>query len=440
VGKLINPDEVFIFKDYDILEGGIDWRYLNMKRKEMLMMKHLIYPYIGAYKSIINAINYFGYNDLQLNEYYRNIDEKSENFFKLFKVEIPDIFDNTVDGWTENDFIKNSMPNDKFDGTNEFNLTYFITDKEGNNVLNYSVDEIIIKLQGLKYWLKRNIIPLTHKIKDITGKSYFNSGTYIQHKLHDVRRINIRQEMCPITFKLNESYLMPVNSGSTVYNCVLDFYSILPNTGTEIEPNRFLLEKPKPYNGSKLILPDYFNIKIRTYKTYKEWAPFTTYDIGDKVIYFDTLYESVIDNNRVKNPRKYEAASTWISSSEYDISSIIEYNREYYVYSGLGSTQSTLSPNLYPLNWLNVTEWKKIDYRPVQTITEFRQGDNLLPFNFTVDSNLDPFIVIEVTSDNGYGITYGDKKNYEIRGLKDLADETRPIDPIGPFEPINPVY
>lgn len=55
----------FIFKQYDIEEGGIDWVYLNMK-KEMLMMKHLICPYIGSYKSIINAINFFGYNDLQL--------------------------------------------------------------------------------------------------------------------------------------------------------------------------------------------------------------------------------------------------------------------------------------------------------------------------------------------------------------------------------------
>ena len=98
----------------------------------MLMMKHLIYPYIGSYKSIINAINFFGYNDLELNEYYRNIDTNSANFLKLFKVEIPDIFDNSVEGWTENDFIKHTMPNDNFEDTNLFNLTYFITDKEGN--------------------------------------------------------------------------------------------------------------------------------------------------------------------------------------------------------------------------------------------------------------------------------------------------------------------
>jgi len=111
IGKLVDPDEVFIFKEYDILEGGIDWKILNRKRKEMLMMKHLIYPYIGAYKSIINAINYFGYNDLQLNEYYKNINPSSKEFSRLTKVEIPDIFDNSVEGWVENDFIKNTYPN-----------------------------------------------------------------------------------------------------------------------------------------------------------------------------------------------------------------------------------------------------------------------------------------------------------------------------------------
>jgi hypothetical protein len=49
VGKNIGSDETFIFKEYDIYEGGIDWTYLNKKRKEMLMQKHLIYPYIGSY-------------------------------------------------------------------------------------------------------------------------------------------------------------------------------------------------------------------------------------------------------------------------------------------------------------------------------------------------------------------------------------------------------
>jgi len=441
VGKLIAPDEVFIFKEYDILEGGIDWTILNRKRKEMLMMKHLIYPYIGAYKSIINAINYFGYNDLQLNEYYKNINRNSPDFLKLFKVEIPDIFDNTVEGWTENDYISNTYPNENFEETNLFNLTYFITDKDGNNVLNYSLDEVIIKLQGLKYWLKKNIIPLTHKILDITGRSYFNHGTYITHKMVDIRSIKIKDDMSPVTFKLNETYLMPVNSGSTVYNCVLDFYSILPGFGAEIKPSRFgIQEKPKVYLGMTVSLPDTFDVKIRTYKTYKEWAPFVTYNTGDKVTYFGKLYESVIDNNRVKNPRRFENTSSWTSDITYQTAKVVNYDREFYSYSGLGSTQSVASPNLDAGNWLKITEWKQIDFEPVQTINEFREGTNLLPFNFVIDSNIDPFLVIEVTSDNGYGEVFRDRKNYEIRGLKDLQEPYRFIDPIGPFVPISPVY
>lgn len=427
-GKLINPDEVFIFKEYDILEGGIDWKILNKKRKEMLMSKNLIYPYIGSYKSIINAINYFGYNDLQLNEYYRNVDSSSENFSKLFKVEIPDIFDNSVEGWEESDFIKNTYPNDNFQETNLFNLTYNITDKEGNNILDYTLDEVIIKLQGLKYWLKKNIIPLTHKIMDITGKSYFKHTNSILHRVHDVKIYNMRQEMCPVSVLLNEAYLMPVNSGSTVYNCVLDFYSIIPGMGTE---RQYLLEDIKPYNGSNLTPPDYFNVKIRTYKTYKEWAPFVVYKKGSKVVYYDKLYISNIDNNKTKNPRKYKGASQWTANINYSVASIVEYEGDYYVCRNITNDSPINNPN-----WFNITEWREISYEPVQTIDEFRSGDNLLPFNFTLDSNLDPFITIDVTSDNGYGQIYTDRKNYEIRGMKDLIDDSGDFDRIGEFEPI----
>jgi hypothetical protein len=33
----------------------------------------------------------------------------------------------------------------------------------------------------------------------------------------------MKQEMTPIDFDVNEAYLMPVNSGSTIYNVVVDF-------------------------------------------------------------------------------------------------------------------------------------------------------------------------------------------------------------------------
>ena len=467
VGKNIGPNEIFIFKDYDILEGGVDWNFLNMKRKELLMMKHLIYPYIGSYKSIINAINFFGYNDLQLNEYYRNIDTRSEGFLKLFKVEIPDIFDNSVEGWTENDFMKHTFPNDSFEETNLFNLTYFITDKEGNSLLTYSLDDITIKLQGLKFWLKSNIIPLTHKILDITGRAYFTGGMQITHRVSDIRIVSIKENMTPISFKLNEAYLMPVNSGSTVYNCVLDFYSIIEGMGADKNPTG-LVAPPKPHNDFKddLVLPEYFTVKVRTYKTYKEWAPFVSYSKGDKVTYYGKIYESAIDSNKIKSPRKHEDVEEWSANAYYTTTSLVKYNRELFVYSGLGATYSNIAPVLDQgddRNWLNITEWIEIDLEPVQTIDEYRRilppsiagatisnismAENgphkappIAPFNFAIDSNIDPFITIEVSSENGYGLVYRDRKNYEIRGIKDLVDSSGMRDIIGPFTPIEPVY
>jgi hypothetical protein len=326
------------------------------------------------------------------------------------------------------------MSNDKFEGTNLFNLTYFITDKDGTNILTYSLDEVIIKLQGLKYWLKKNIIPLTHKILDITGRTYLSTGTQIQHRVNDIRIVNISENMTPVSFKLNEAYLMPVNSGSTVYNCVLDLYSIIPGIGADKNTD-ILKTAPTPYNGVQLVSPDYFNIKIRTYKTFKEWAPFFSYSKGDKVIYYDILYESVINNNKVNSPRKYELVTSWVPNQTYIETNIVNYNNDIYVLSTTASIQSTISP-LLDSNWKNITEWRPTNLEPVQTISEFRNGDNMLPFNFTIDSNLDPFIVIEVTSDNGYGCVYTDKKNYEIRGTKDLITNNQTKDVIGPFIPI----
>jgi hypothetical protein len=470
VGQNVGPEDVYIFKPYDINEQGVDWVYLNSKRKEMLLVRHDIYPYVGSYKAIINAINFFGYNDLELYEYYRNINIDSSDFYKLFKIEIPDIFDNSVAGWNANDFIKHTLPNKNFQITNLFNLTYKITDKEGNNVLLYSLAEVIIKLQGLKFWLQRNIIPITHRILDITGRADWVNSTGIVHRNYDAKILNVRQSMTPIDFALTEAYLMPVNSGSTVYRCVVDFYS---PTASET--------------------PDYFNVLVRTYKTYKEWNPFTTYNIGDKVTYFGQVYESKIDRNKLKNPRKYEAAPLWNVNTNYQLGQFVKYDEYVYQWTSTQSsfkilgtvseftgatsgfnlssdgtnaftvtlisledagrvTTNLLSPyadiqtNGAFASWRDNTEWRKMNIEPVQYLTEFRTATH--SYSFTIDSNIDPFVVIEVTSDNGYGQNFTMKKNYEIRGLNDLfqgyeGDTIEPFSPIvqiqSPFIPNPPI-
>jgi len=418
---------------------------LNKKRKEMLIVRHDIFPYVGSYKAIINAINYFGYNDLELYEYYRNIDINSPNFFKLFKVEIPDIFDNSVSGWTVKDFIAHTMPNPSFEETNLFNLTYNITDKQGNNVLLYSLQDVIIKLQGLKNWLERKVIPITHRILDITGRADFVGGNYITHKSFSVKSFNTYDSMTPIDFNINEAYLMPVNSGSTVYNVVIDF--VASKIGS---------------------LPSEFSVVIRTYETFKEWNPFTTYNLGDKVIYYSIIYMSIISTNMLLDPRTYDNLPIWSPNVEYFDGNMVNYNKYAYEYLGTQSSFVQFGTMSVPTpaqtnSWLSISNWVQQDLIPVQSITEYRYIDSvtysntvnntlfytasvapdyLTPspsYNFSIDSNIDPFITIEVCSSNGYGASYTSKKNYEIRGLNDLYAGVTSIESIGPFSPISPI-
>jgi hypothetical protein len=417
-GHNVTADDIFIFRTYDINEQGVDWGFLNKKRKEMLNVRNDIFSYVGSYKAIINAINYFGYNDLELYEYYRNVNTKSVDFQKLFKVEIPDIFDNSVEGWHENDFLKHTMPNINYEDTNLFNLTYKITDKQGNNILLFSLNEVIIKLQGLKGWLQSNVIPITHKILDITGRADFLGGVSVGHKSYDTRIFRFEQDMTPVDFKINEAYLMPINSGSSVYNVVLDFYVENSN------------------------VPDYFSIKIRTYKTYPEWNPFSTYSKNENVYYYGNVYESVIDGNYLKNPRVYENVVEWNMNTDYTPGVFVNFDRNIFEFIGTqslfvlsGTNSNTITPPNDTTKWLDITEWKLLDLSPVQTIKEFR-STSLLPFSFTVDSNIDPFVVVEVTSDNGYGQIYTSRKNYEIRGLRDITTPSRNLDILGPFTPI----
>ena len=46
---------------------------------------HNIYPYVGTYKAIINALKFFGYNNLNIVELWRNINpDDYDNFGKLY--------------------------------------------------------------------------------------------------------------------------------------------------------------------------------------------------------------------------------------------------------------------------------------------------------------------------------------------------------------------
>ena len=168
LGISLTEEDEFIFKQSDISEDGIDYRLLNRKRKEMMNVFPEIYNYIGSYRAILNSINFFGYDDIRLTEYFRNINPESPYYNKLKRVVIPDLLERQDDDWVYEESIPDRM---EYVKTSLLNLTYRITDERGNNVLLYSLKDVQIKLNGLKKWLRRNVIPINSNIRDITGVS-----------------------------------------------------------------------------------------------------------------------------------------------------------------------------------------------------------------------------------------------------------------------------
>ena len=181
-GYNILESDSTIFKNTNIKEVLPDFLEVNLKRKEIMLEGHNIYPFIGSYKGLINAIKFFGYTDLEIREFWKNVNKSSPNYGKYIQSNPISIFDPTV----ELNDRKITLPNKNFRKTSLFRLIYKINKIKPDSfnqddvplteeVFDYTIEEILIKLFGLKRKLEKEFLPLSAKIKDITGEAdYFN--------------------------------------------------------------------------------------------------------------------------------------------------------------------------------------------------------------------------------------------------------------------------
>lgn len=189
IGMNLDDLDYFIFKESDIQEQSPDFIILNQKRKELLLQASQIKPFIGTYKALLNAIDFFGYDKITLKEYWLNINEQSENFGKLKAVAIPN---QDVVGFLANKNKGGELPNSNQKKTSRFSLVYRLNTPTGlqdewdiptvEETIDYSPDEVLIKLYGLKKKLQKDYLPLQAKIVDITGEgdyfSQFNQNVW----------------------------------------------------------------------------------------------------------------------------------------------------------------------------------------------------------------------------------------------------------------------
>lgn len=180
MGYNILESDSSVFRDTNIKELLPDFAEVNLKRKEIMLEGSNVYPWIGSYKGLVNAIKFFGYDKLKVKEFWKNVDANSLQFGKYVMGNGIGIFDPTVN-YNDRSI---TLPNKRFRKTSLFSLVYRI-----NNIVpdeydiedlpiteetyDFTIEEILIKLFGLKRKLEKEFLPLNAHIKDITGEADF---------------------------------------------------------------------------------------------------------------------------------------------------------------------------------------------------------------------------------------------------------------------------
>lgn len=178
-GANLGEDDVKIFPNFDPNEPMFDEVLLNNKRKELILNFNEIFPFIGSYKALIKILDFFGYSNVKLKEYWRNINTSSPLYNRLIATEIAKSLTD-VKTLTDNTRIANSTIYKK---TNLFGLFYDITvetdeaDEDGLpkvvETFRFSLSDMIIKIGALKNKLEKDFLPLSSRIVDIVGEAIY---------------------------------------------------------------------------------------------------------------------------------------------------------------------------------------------------------------------------------------------------------------------------
>lgn len=203
-GEYITEREEFIFRNSDINEDFPNYEIINRKRKELLLEFHNIKPYLASYKGIINIIKFFGYTEVRLKEYWKNVETGK---FTLDEVKIGEL--DRLDK-------KSELLSYPYQKTSNFGLFYDINevvpneyDEKGLPVTKdsdiFSNEEILIKLFGLKNYIKDRQIGGVARIVDIIGEVVYFNRYKILHWIDQSQTFKIDPFVDPV-FSTNKQY------------------------------------------------------------------------------------------------------------------------------------------------------------------------------------------------------------------------------------------
>lgn len=194
-------DYTQLFKELDPLEEGVDHRLVNRKSKELFLSYTDIFPYIGTYKALINAVKFLGYTDIIFKEWYKIYDANQKRNVRVST----QIFDSSTGEFLSNPLKRINAEYGDFLSSkklNEISMMYLINQKGGDTdtqnvtvksditgnlvrtnlafdvpwtepVYEYINSLVLTKLYSLKSWIEKYILGVNARIIDITGEGVY---------------------------------------------------------------------------------------------------------------------------------------------------------------------------------------------------------------------------------------------------------------------------
>lgn len=172
--------------NYHKYDAKMDYEFLNEKSKELYLSYSEIFPYVGTYKALINAVDYLGYDDVYFKEWFKELSDNPTLPSKNVSYEVA-----YKSGGRS---LLTSLPLDRRISLKKLNwlsmiykISEYVRNEKGeieyedlpdnvrvpltrNNYSDYEANEILIKLISLKEWLEKNIIGLNCRIIEINGE------------------------------------------------------------------------------------------------------------------------------------------------------------------------------------------------------------------------------------------------------------------------------
>jgi hypothetical protein len=356
LGYFISPQDEKIFSESDIEEDLMNFNILNRKRKEILLEGSNIFPFIGSYKGLINAINFFGFTDLTVREYWKNIDVESKDFGKYKQSEVLEIFNSDVNLSTE------LVDTRYYRKKNRIALVFQLYDVYENDLdkyelptveenFRYTIEEVLIKLFALKDKLKKTFLPYNITIQDIIAE-----GTYFS--------------------KTNKTYNTSHNHMLTLDKGVQPKFDLLSNNDLILDL-RDLDELIFQYEFDPYFEHD---LRARTYETAEDWGDYISALFTDYYPTLNTL-ENLPDKDNIPIGCPIVVRNTTFDYAIKDIDAMLKKFNSDNDYVIDFEVKDPLLGDTYVLE--ETESNTKIEYEVTSTISE----DDLTEELFTLFSN-----------------------------------------------------